>query len=399
MKRIAVWLRAGSAIAVLGACRDGSAPITPKELRISAGNNQTWPAAGEAPLPLRVTVIGSNDRPLADVPVVWRATIGSISLTPRGPRSDANGVAEAVVTLDAAVGPVEVQSTVSGLAPAVFHATTVDPCGYAAPHTFRGSSSGRLRAGDCVFAGGSLHDWYSLTMTSSQAVWIKMASDSLNAWAALSSQLGNGFVGRIAFDNDADTATTDAAFKVLLTAGSFIIAASSLDSAETGPYAVTSAAASSDATGCERMWVMRGVVTTQQLRAGDCVDSSGQGYADAFLVWLNPGEGVSLAQQSTAFRPYVYLFDRLGALIGEAGPGPDGIARLSHTATTRGTFFVFATSEAPGAEGAYSLTVATFSGATVATGSGVAQAQPAVVPPRGIAGARRWRLPTIGLER
>ncbi len=385
MTRTGGWLFAG-AITVLGACGDGSAPVTPKELRVSAGNDQSGPAAGELARPLSVTVIGSDNRALADVLVAWRVTNGSASLDPRTPRSDINGVAEAAVTLGTVAGPVEMQATGSGLTPAVFHATAVDPCVYAAPHAFGGASSGRLRYGDCVFAGGAFHDWYSMAVPSAQAVWVTMASDSLDAWVALYDQpFGDGFAGRIAFDNDANM--TDPALKVLLAAGTFTIAASSPDSAETGPYTLASAAASSDAAGCERMWVMRGVVTTQQLRAADCVNASGEWYSDAFLVWLNPGEGVSLAQQSTAFRPYLGLFDRSGNLVGEAGPGPDGIARLSHTAITRGTFFVFATSDEARGEGEYTLTIATLSGAPVATRPPVAQGQ------------RRWPFPAIAFKR
>ena len=95
------------------------------DLAIYSGNNQSGSLNSPLAEPFIVEVVDANDNPVEDVRVRFRVTQGSGSFSPRTPRTDAEGRAEATFTPTSA-GRIRVEATVGGVDKTVAFTVSTD---------------------------------------------------------------------------------------------------------------------------------------------------------------------------------------------------------------------------------------------------------------------------------
>ena len=103
-----------------------SGPNGSGRLTRHAGDGQSAPVTTTL-APYSVLVEDLNGNPRTGVPVSWRVASGGGAVTPATAASDASGVATAVATLSAAVGPQTIEASVAGFtgSPILFRSTGV----------------------------------------------------------------------------------------------------------------------------------------------------------------------------------------------------------------------------------------------------------------------------------
>src|SRR5688572_5779827 len=93
-----------SALAVLGACNDGTGPPAPSALAHVSGNNQTGLSGQPLSQPLVVKVAAASGAGVANVTVIWAVTEGGGSLAATSVVTDRQGQAAITWTLGPAAG-------------------------------------------------------------------------------------------------------------------------------------------------------------------------------------------------------------------------------------------------------------------------------------------------------
>lgn len=100
-------------------------PPIPSTLRVDTGNAQQGLVGQQLTLPVSVTVLDDDGRPLRDVRVTFSAAPGSGTLSPTAIQTNANGRAESLWTLGTQTGTAIATAAVSGVAPATFTAVVL----------------------------------------------------------------------------------------------------------------------------------------------------------------------------------------------------------------------------------------------------------------------------------
>jgi hypothetical protein len=344
-------------------CGDGptadTPATTPQALLIVSGDKQSAISGVAVAAPLRVRVTGSDTRPVRNATVHWSVTEGLATLSPVQSTTDANGQAETRVTVGSVTGLVRVSATVKDLAPVSFSLTSVEPCRGTSPGTISLDApvSGALGPLDCLHHGGQFHDFFRFTLAEQQAVLLSVRSSDFDPNVDLFT-----FDDQRDRGNRVDTvdATREAKLRAILAPGRYEMAASSVRVGATGPYTVRLSATSPSSESCEGLHVVRGITTSQQLDATDCVDDLGSYYGDPYGLWLTAGERVVLTHSSAEFGPLVQIYRQGGTmiLVDQRGGDGTGTASLSFTADLTGLYVVFATSDQMLRTGAYTLIVA-----------------------------------------
>jgi len=96
--------------------------VTPAQVSITGGNQQSGPVAATLPTALSVQVTDASGQPLSGVSVTWTVTTGGGSLSASSSTTGANGTATTQWTLGTTAGTNTATATVASLAPATFSA-------------------------------------------------------------------------------------------------------------------------------------------------------------------------------------------------------------------------------------------------------------------------------------
>ena len=107
--------------APLVACRNGTEPPGPARLIVTDGDRQIAPINTELPVPIVVTLLDGDERPLAGVALEWHVA-GADRLIPTDAVTDANGQARARWVLGQDEGERLGEAGLAGVRPAVFTA-------------------------------------------------------------------------------------------------------------------------------------------------------------------------------------------------------------------------------------------------------------------------------------
>ena len=166
-------------------------------------------------------------------------------------------------------------------------------------------------------------------------------------------------------DDNASGATTSSAIKALLPAGSYILAATSAEWGATGAYSLSSERTSDDVTGCETVYVVRGLSTIQNIEASDCLRTDGPLYADEFYIWLSRGQSLKVSMESTVVDSFLELLVEdpatgIGTIIASndnADASVNKDARLVYSAARSGYYVIVARTALNGQTGGYTLIV------------------------------------------
>jgi hypothetical protein len=311
------------------------------------------------PIPLKVRVIGSDDRPFAGATVQWRITEGTGTLAPAQSTTNASGDAETRLTLGPEIGGrVGVTATVQAIAPVTFLSFPLRPCDWFAwPEITPGTSiSGTLRALDCELgrdetAAGWFVDLYPFWLSSQRAIDIRLRSESFDPEVQLYSEAPWYYY----WTNPGDP-NRNVQFKAILPEGWYGLAATSLERGATGAYQLEVLAGSSSAESCEDVLVVLGIAAAQSLAPTDCREPPGHN-VDRFYLFILLGQRVRVTQTSTQFPPRLRVL-RSGRVVAETDGSASGTAVLIYTAEDDDMYEVQASSVGAEQTGAYTLAFA-----------------------------------------
>lgn len=122
----------GTVIITATAAGGGSATFTLTStvaitgLTTVSGGGQTATAGQAFAKPLIVSVVGTNNTPLAGIPVTFTVTSGSATVNPASANSGSNGQAQTTVTAGSNAGPVVVTASITGFSQ-TFNLTVIPP--------------------------------------------------------------------------------------------------------------------------------------------------------------------------------------------------------------------------------------------------------------------------------
>lgn len=340
------------------ACSDNMGPgIRPHTIEIVSGDGQGALPGEAVPAPLRVRVTAEDGRPISGATVGWSVASGVATLSSTQSTTNAEGVAETLVTLGETRSGAEVQATTSGLPPATFSVSALDPClpSSARPLTIDVTATGMLRTVDCDLGDGRFRDFHAFTLGTQQALTGRLRTSTFDPSFLIFARAPNGAYYERGGTFDTVDARRSAVSTWILPAGEYEASASSWDRGVTGAYELTLSPASGAADGCEGVFVVRGVTTEQRLATTDCTDGAGPFYRDVFFVMLWIGERVTLTQSSAEFAPRLRLLREAGTLITEADGTATGTAAINFTSDETSLYIVHATSAVAVRLGRYTL--------------------------------------------
>ena len=341
------------ALGVLCGCGSSTSPLPGRTLTITGGNLQTGCPLGPLPDSLEVTLLGTNGAPLASVPVTWQVTGGSAAVSSTSRPTDQSGRSRVQLTLGLALSQVAVQASASAIPPATFSATS-----RVASFGLGQTTTSTLTAGSCAFVGGNPFDAYALTLPAAQSFTVSLASGSFDAALELVEEhfaIGGAFN----FDSVPGQGITNAFIKMIAAGGAYGIATFSQNGAA-GAYTLTTAAEPVYADSClNDIWLTLGIVTQQDLKPTDCVDTSGPYYFDHFQLILSKGQSVTIAERSSAFDAELFVHSTSGKSVFDDNGGGGTDARLSYTnaSSQAEVLSILPSTALVGATGTYTLTI------------------------------------------
>ena len=317
----------------------------------SAGIDQIGLAGQTLLQPVTVTVIGSNNAPIAGVPVAFAVTSGGGTLSATEVVTDANGQATVNWTLGGVNGAQTISATVPGFATAIAFTATADPCLFEQP--FTATAAGELGGLDCQVPPGKFADLFAIA-PSGTAQAITVTSDAFSPYLSLLA--GTDTVG---FGDAA--AANSTSMTVLVGAGSGArISVTSTDAGATGAYAIAQEAVP-DITGCALVYATTGVESAQEITPTDCAFPASETenfYSDDFTVFLKAGQTLTVTQAPEALDAFLILFDAdfNDLATQDAGGGGDA-ETLEFTAEADGFYIIDAGTFDPEEVGPYTISI------------------------------------------
>ena len=317
----------------------------------SAGLDQIG-LAGQALLqPVTLTVIGSNNAPIAGVPVTFAVTSGGGTLSATDVVTDANGQATVDWTLGGVNGEHTVTANVQGFATPVVFTATADPCLFEQP--FQVTANGELGGLDCQVPPGKFADLFAIA-PSGTAQAVTVTSDAFSPYLTL-------LVGAdtVAFGDAA--AANSSSMTVLIGEGSGArISVTSTDGGATGAYTVAQEAVP-DITGCATVFATSGVESAQEVTAEDCAFPASETenfYSDDFTVFLKTGQTLTVTQAPEALDAFLILFDAdFNTLATEDAGGGGDAETMEFTVEEDGFYIIDAGTFDPEEVGPYTISI------------------------------------------
>ena len=401
MKTVARWVPVALASVMGGALACGGGDSTGPEVRARrttavVGDSQSAPTGTVLPIPLSFVVLDASDVPLVGAAVNWKVVSGSATLSASSTKTDVNGTARTTVTLGNTIGPVVVRGTVGTVAPVTFNLAAVDPCSYAAPYTIGSTVNAALTTGDChvtiTGVGSFYYDYYAFTAGSQQGLTATMTSTTFDTYLELFGGPDTANFDLVGANNDISGTSTNSFVQAIVAPGVYELGANSNRTDATGSYTLTSAVRPQTISGCQVLWVTRGIAVSDSVTTTDCAtDFQGNaGYGDAVGIFLRTGSVIKISEHSTVMNAQLKLYrgDSLTAppvTINDDSAAGTTDAFISYTVPNTNTFVIFIGSSVPTQTGAYALSI---SSSTTAAAS-KARPEPLRFPPM----PSHWPLP------
>jgi hypothetical protein len=322
----------------------------------TAGDNQSATNGTAVAVPPAVTVRDANGNPVAGVTVIFAVASGGGSLTGGTQVTNASGVATVGSwTLGAAAGTNTLTATAGSLPSVTFTATAVlsplcAPANWPS-HTIGTTTSGALTTDDCLRSSGRYMDFYITTVSPAGAYAFDESSTAFDSYLYLYGP--DGFV--VGYNDDGSTGL-DSHLKVLVPSAAYVLGATSFDPGSTGSYTVSSSTTAAAITGCEEVFVARGITTSQTLETTDCLRTGF--YSDDVVIFLRAGTTVTISMNSTAIDAALQLYSRNGLEVSnDDKDATTNDAQVSFTAQVDDFYLIVPTSSVAGAIGAYTLII------------------------------------------
>lgn len=347
----------GAAFASFGCGGDASGPS--RSITGVAGDDQSGATGGQLPFPVSFVVLDGSGVPAPGVSVTWSVTpAGSATFAPPISSTDAGGTASTVVTLGSQEGNIVIRGTLSGAAPVTFNATVVHPCDFFHAYTFGSSRNGTLATTDCNL-GGWYYDLYGPVTTAAQQGWTVSMTAAFNTWVEIFTPARDLLASN-------GSGSTGSSVQIIVGAGEYIFGPNSLSQAATGAYTLSSITRPQTLSGCNAVYVTRGVTVSDNIVANECTDSSSAGvfYGETAGIFAEGGSVLTIAQRSSAFDPFMTLFQVSGGSLVPVAANDDSAtgnvtAFLQYNVPQSGLYVIFMTTSAEKATGAYTVSVGT----------------------------------------
>ena len=342
--------------ALLSSCGDASGPGN-GAATITANSSISLSAAPGADVsePPSVVVRDQSGQPLAGVRVTFSVGSGGGTVTGGNATTDASGIATVGSwTLGPALGTNTLLAKTGNLPPVTFSANATDPCSTAIPHLLGSTTNGKLSLQDCRLSDGTFADFYAVDLPAAGTYVFSQTASTFDTYVALLA--ANGLL--IGINDDVGTDTTKSSLKVIVPAARFIIAATSFSSNATGNYTITSATSTAHITGCEDVFVVRGISTSQSLQSSDCALNGI--FGDQYVIFLLQGQPVSVSMSSTEVDSYPEIHAAGNNTILASNDDVDattGNAQVTFTPDRSDFYVIAARSPTAGMTGAYTLTI------------------------------------------
>jgi hypothetical protein len=302
-----------------------------------------------------VLVLNQNGQPVAGAPVTFSVQSGGGSVTGGSATTDASGIATVGSwTLGPTIGTNTLVAKTGNLTPVIFTADGSDPCATLQSHVLGSTSNGQLSQQDCRLSDGTLVDFYSVAIPAPGTYVFSQTASTFDTFLAFLNPSGT----LVGLNDDVGTDTTKSSVKVIVPAGTFVLAANSFNPNVTGSYALTSTASSASITGCEEVFASRGIATSQALESSDCALNGV--FGDQYVIVLFAGQPVTVSMSSSAVDSYLEIHSASNATILAANDDVDPTtknASFTFTPATNDFYIVVARTNTAGATGAYSLSI------------------------------------------
>jgi hypothetical protein len=322
----------------------------------TAGDAQTAPTGTAVAVPPSVTVRDANGNPVNGITVIFAVASGGGTLTGGSQVTNASGVATVGSwTLGAAAGTNTLTATAAGLPAVTFTATATvrAACSVATAHTIGTTSNGTLATSDCLLSGGEYVDYFATTVSTAGAYIFTDSSTSIDAFLLLYGP-DQWIIG---VNDDGDPTSRHSRIKALIPSASYLLGATSYDPAELGDYKLSSAVTSAAITGCEEVFVARGITTNQSLQTTDCLFN--QFYSDDMWIFLRAGQSVTISMNSTEIDAWLELWRQGSSKVAENDTRTTGTtdAQIVYLVPADDFYLIVPTSHVLGATGAYTLII------------------------------------------
>jgi hypothetical protein len=339
-----------------GGGSDSSGPPSAAAANITANSSVAFTAPPGAPVTELPSVLLSDQSgaPVAGAVVTFTVTSGGGTITGATATSNASGIATVGAwTLGTAAGANTLLAQTGSLPPVTFSA-----CGTGS-HALGSTVDSQLSSTDCRLSDGSFVDFYAVTIPTAGTYIFNQTSSTFDTYIAFLTS-ANVLVG---INDDYLSTSTDSRLKVIVPAGSYFIGANAYDPNTTGNYSLSSAASTAEVANCEDVFVVPGITTPQSLATTDC--STNGFFSDEYVIFLNPGQSVTVAMTSSTLDSYVEIRSNGSPVVLASNDDIDGTTKdarvtyaVPNTGTSTGGFFIVAAaSRVAGATGAYTLSV------------------------------------------
>jgi hypothetical protein len=363
------------AVTVLGgaiACGGGSDATGPesraRRMTALTGDAQTGPTGATLPIPLAVLVLDIGDLPVVGATVGWKVVSGTAALSATSSKTDSTGTASTTVTLGSTIGAVAVRSTVGSVAPVTFNLSALDPCTFRAPYTIGSTITASLSTADCLQTIGNnqfYYDYYDFTTTTQLGLTAQMTSTSFDTWLDFWGGPDTSALDYVAFNNDIAGGNTNSFIQAIVAPGAYEIGANSNVPRATGPYSLITNIRPQTISGCQLIWVTRGISVDDSVTSADCKADfeNNSTYGDAVAILLRGGTVVQIAEHSAALNAQLKLYrgDSLGLLppVATNDDSATGTtnAYINYAVPTSNAFVIFIGSAVPLQTGSYNFTI------------------------------------------
>jgi hypothetical protein len=308
-----------------------STPGPASRISFSAGNAQEAPPGSQLPVPLsaRLTDAGGNPKP--GETVTFTVTSGGGSITGGTATSNAQGIATSGTWTIGNCRGQTVRATSGSLNLTFTAAATGQPT-----IATGGTAAGTLDTTDCNID-GAYADEYALT-TAAEAVNITLTAATFDALLNVANAAATVPIAT----NDNSTGT-NSAIKLLASATTKTLTATTAVDGQTGPYTLNVASTTEDVASCGIVFIEPGVTTNQSLTTTDCTTHNGT-TADGYMLYIPAGGTVRISMSSNPIDALIELYSPTGTLLAQRDAlGVSASSEvLTFTAPTAGFYKVVA---------------------------------------------------------